>query len=372
MSEALLAKKIKNPEINQSISEFNDTTTLLAEVLDGQMRSRFEYSLHDQELYAEGCEPLGPIFDKAISDAETKTQHDSRYNFELRRRRIERDEYQQMVLMANNQTDFNTMVMVSDFPPEVDALGDDFGGYNHLRRQTMLRIITKSQTGKIVMTQQSLDLSDRVSLEAIYDYMGVSCQPGELLGQRITASLDEPFQNNLADALMRVYDAKLTMVRGGQWHAGRNVNDKRNTLEFARRQTDLINAYLISDRSDDKTYKLSAAITARFEAKSTPNIDKLVPLIGRIGLSQAIYEMEYFGRLAQNAGQKFNGCGATLKMSSEASLAIMGYGDTDKKYDKQDWYGAYKKKGVCVNCKVSGEVGEKSWCKGCIKGHCGK
>lgn len=41
--------------------------------------------------------------------------------------------------------------------------------------------------------------------------------------------------------------------------------------------------------------------------------------------------------------------------------------------EAQEWYGAYKTIGRCVNCHEGPkEVGEKSWCRDCITGHCGK
>jgi hypothetical protein len=38
----------------------------------------------------------------------------------------------------------------------------------------------------------------------------------------------------------------------------------------------------------------------------------------------------------------------------------------------EQWYGAYKTIGTCVNCKEGPQwVGEKGWCQACISGHCG-
>ncbi len=41
--------------------------------------------------------------------------------------------------------------------------------------------------------------------------------------------------------------------------------------------------------------------------------------------------------------------------------------------ERQEWYGAFKKTGNCVNCGDGPkDVGEKGWCRPCISGHCGK
>ena len=99
--------------------------------------------------------------------------------------------------MAANWGRPNTIMVVSDFPPELCDYPQDVGGYNVSRQQTYLRIYGRQTNGRMVMFSQSLDLSNRQALEQIYDFFGVQPQPGELLSQRLHIDLPDNEQNNL-------------------------------------------------------------------------------------------------------------------------------------------------------------------------------
>lgn len=78
------------------------------------------------------------------------------------------------------------------------------------------------------------------------------------------------------------------------------------------------------------------------------------------------------GRLIASQNVKVGaGCSGSNVANFKQDGDPLGYGDNDQNHEKQEWYGKHKKKGTCVNCKEDGEVGEKSWCRSCIKGHCG-
>jgi len=329
LSEAL---KPKEYQVDERLSRVDDTNTWLAEVLDGNMRSEFTYTFNGEDLIARDGRPLGPVFEKAIIDAEENIKLQPGTEFEVRRRKIEMEEYKDMIAMARGDGP-NTMVVISDFPPELMGADRDQGGYNVTRRQTMLRVITRQENGNITMTSQSLDGSNRTALEAIYNFLGERPMWGELLGQRVKQNLDFPFRRDLTDSLTRVYDNSLQMQYGGEWYAGRNPVDYRNTFDFAQHQTDLLDIYLAGIQDDDAKFKLAAAITARFEQQpeAYSELYKSAPS-GRSCLSP-ILEMEIQGRIAAQAGKTFSGCGGSVSMefSADTELNQLGYGDNDKK-----------------------------------------
>src|SRR5690606_20043780 len=117
---------------------------------------------------------------------------------------IEYEEYQDMLAMARGDLP-NTMVVVSDFAPERMNATRDVGGYNVTRKQTMLRVITRSADGKLKMYSQSLDGSNRKALESMYAFLGFDVRHGELLSQRIHTDIDKHEQELLVDQLMGVY-----------------------------------------------------------------------------------------------------------------------------------------------------------------------
>lgn len=368
MAVSAEALKPKELTVDYNVRNYDDITTWMAEVIDGSMRSSFDFVYGGDDLISRDGGQLGIVFENAVEDAQKKATLDPRYRFEHRRRLVELSEYSDILAMVRGETDFNTMVVVSDFPEEVESLGESFGGYNIDRRSAMLRVITINPDGKLTITSQSLDMSNRQALEAVYASLGFTVQPGELLGQRMQLKVHEVFQQNLTDKLMRVYDGSLASQFGGEWFAGRSGQDRRNTMDFALRQTDLINFYLSSSRDNDAKYRLAATVSARFDNRSNYPVYQTSVRVDNIRLA---IEMENYARLAIRQGKAFNGCGGTLLADQDNQMSRLGYGDQDKTVEKQEWYGKYKKTGTCVNCKEKTQVGEKSWCRSCIKGHCG-
>jgi hypothetical protein len=320
---------------NQETRIYDDTTTWLAEVLDGSMRTPFEYQFDGKELYGRDGTPLKKVFKDAISDADKIISHNPNLIFELRRRWVEMGEYQDMIAMCNDELP-NTMIVISDFPPELMGTSDNVGGYNAERKQTMLRVITKTEDGKLKMLQQSLDLSDRTALEAIYRSLGFEPAPGELLGQRINLELALEDQELLTDKLMGVYDSSLGRRFGGEWYAGRLGQKPINTYEFVIRQQDLLAKFVGETDgrpTESQLYKLAT------------EMDK------RMG---NYYE-----------GKSYSGCGLSLGpdgFNTKNEINSLGYGNkTDEKTEYK-----FDKYMHCVVCQAPPKKDEpKKMCGPC-------
>lgn len=347
---------------------YNDATTLAAEMLDGSMQTPFEYELDGEELYAQDGSAMGNIFEKAEDDAYVIAAADPRLTCEIRRRGLEKGEYHEMIDMAKGHGP-NTMIVVSDTPWELDEWGEDVGGYNFTRRQTMLRVISRLPGGNIRVISQTLDKSDRDGLESIYAYFGCKPEPGELLGQRIRAEIDPARQELLPDELTREYDHSLEEKFGGRFYAGRTPADIDNTYDFVRQQKDLLGVFM-EDTSDDSLLGLIAALENRWNARKAGQgiLSETENYVVIHGILTPELEMQHLAQRAMQLGKTYSGCGMTI--NAEGELAELGYGN--KSVEKQEWYGRFKKIGTCVNCEDSGiEVGEASWCEECIVGHCG-
>jgi hypothetical protein len=354
-----LSEVLLSPSYDQEVRSHDDISTWLAEVLDGSMRTPFEYSFDGHELYARDGSALKTIFKDAICDAEKIADSSPNLTFELRRRYIEMEEYGDMIAMAKGQAP-NTMVVVSDFPPELMDTDQDVGGYNVARKQTMLRIITRNEQGGIEMRSQSLDGSNREGLEALYGELGFVSQPGELLSQRMQLDLEVIDQQYLVDRLMGVYDRSLESQHGEPFYAGRKQQDNRNTYDFVCSQYDLLNAYLAGAQTDEEKYNLAAAMTARFKQKTPIYIEQKSHYIQSFSVA---IEMELAGRAAAEEGKVFSGCGASLAAKgSEAELEQLGYGN---KTSTESSY-AFDKKMFCVVCQAPPkEKAPKKMCGPC-------
>jgi hypothetical protein len=357
----------------------NDTITWVAETLNGSMRTTFEYRFDGQELYGEDGGAVTEIFDKAIVAAELIVNQKPNLLFELRRRLIERGELDDMLAMARGDLP-NTMITVSDFPPELTDTPEDIGGYNATRKQTMLRSITKQADGSLRMTTQSLDGSNRRALEVIYRALGEVPDDGELLGQRMHKDMNPSEQAQHIDQLTRVYDASLEQQFGGSWHAGiRQRKDMKhvNTFDFASSQHDLIGWYATlkldnSEAAESRRYDLAATMSARYERwlreSNLQTEDTTSQLKGGSTAESnptLLAEIMNSSYEAAARGQTFNGCGETAakELSTlESQLKEAGFGNQTDAKETYDFH----KLTYCRGCQKSPKPKEgKKMCGPC-------
>lgn len=333
----------QQPKINSQERAYNDVTTWAAEVLDGSMRTSFEYEFDGRELYASDGGNLRDVFDKAVTGARQAAAADPRLKFEVDRRVEERNELDEMIKMASGHG-ANTMVVVSDRPNALEHVHEDIGGYNGQRRQAMLRVISRTEGGKIRITSQSLDKSDRTGLEAIYSYFGLRPEPGELLGQRINVEMDDYSQAFLSDTLTRQYDKTLEQKYGQPFQAGRTPAETENTYDFVLAQQDLLEAFIAKPvAADEDLYGLAAALEERWNSRhrmpylsQSGTLDKDLPSI-----SAAQTEMALAAARAVSAGKTFSGCGMSVgKSTAYSQLEVQGYGSYVDNEELTDKYGS--------------------------------
>lgn len=356
-AEQLSPKTHEN--FNDETRHRNDTVTWLAETLHGSMRTSFDYQFDGQELYAEDGGAMGEVFDSSISTAKQIVELNPNLLFELRRRLIEYDEYQDMIEMSKGELP-NTMVVVSDFPEELMTASENVGGYNSGRKQTMLRVISRQANGDIRMVTQSLDGSDRQALEAIYDKLGVTAKPGELLEQRVKFELPDAWQSQLVENLRSTYDQSLTEQYAGNWYAGIKQDAESmsvNTAEFVKQQADLINWFVDEKLNNPMAaeklrYGLAATITERFNKSFSPESIAIVTAVDyQLSINQYLkFEINTATQRAVQKGETFSGCGLKVSLENDATgqLKESGYGnktEADTKYN-------FNKKMYCVVCQA--------------------
>lgn len=360
--------------------ERNDAITLFAESLDGSMRTPTRYEFDSRELYGEDGGCVREFFKKGLVDAERIGRARPNLQFELRRRHHEYDEYRDMLrlckgeLLTPDGEVANTIVVTSDFPPELMDATEDVGGYKASRKETMLRVITRKEDG-LHMYTQTLDGSNRQALEALHQSLGYEPAAGELLGQRMNVLIPDEDQTYLVDTLMGVYDRSLTEQCGGRWRAGRRISDnipERNTYDFALQQTDLVEVYAkhrLQGTYDTKLqYKLLALLNERFDANIVPQ--SVTHSLGAVAVGQQeamlFHQLSQAGNRAQTAGKTFSACGSTMgpdgALNTNEQLNADGYGNktnesTSYKFDKKIY---------CRICQAPPKKGEaKKMCGPC-------
>lgn len=366
---------ISETRFDQNKRDYDDLTTQFAEMLNGSMRTPFEYQFDGHELYARDGSSMRLEFEKGLEQADRIADRNPNLAFEVRRRRAEIDEYHDMRKMAEGRLP-NTMVVVSDFPAELMDSSADIGGYNVERKQTFLRVLAWDGN-RMRMYSQTLDGSNRVGLEAIYQSLGRTPRPGELLSQRLHVELDATEQDFLVDKLVAVYDQQLSQQYGGSWRAGRQDNNRLNTYDFVRQQHDLIQYALQQKRRGElHLYGVAASLEARFQRNLQLQPEAVISRYDNPfhNLGQEIIQASL---QARTMGRIFSACGVSL--GGEAGLAeqleTAGYGN---KSDAETRY-KFDKKMYCVDCQAPPEKDAKpKWCgpcglcRSCDKKHGGK
>jgi hypothetical protein len=367
-------------DADQYLRVYNNVTTWVAEALEGNMRSEFSYTYDGANLRAEDGGSMDVVFTQALEDAKKLLLTAPNLAFEYRRRLIESAEYKDMLAMARGELP-NTMIVVSDFPPELMRASQDVGGYNVTRKQTFLRVITRAPDGRFTMYSQSLDGSNRQALEALYRHSGFAAPAeGELLGQRMHLQADQIRQRYLTSELTGVYDRSLGEQLGGDWRAGRQQLHERsdaNTLEFVRSQHDLVNLIASEELAGklprNRLYDITAALSRRFQKYVTGG--HISPTNFGMDQSNVIrwqleQELRSSGQEARQQGVTFSACGdsvsnneaAMRELDPDGQLKAAGYGNKSSEVTKY----SFDKKMHCVVCQAPPEKNaSKKWCGPC-------
>lgn len=328
---------ILDPELGHK----NDAETWLAEVLDGSMQTKFEFTTDTEDIYAEDGSSLGDVFHNAIVECEQLIKDNPALDFELPRRLEERNEYLDMLAMIRGELP-NVMVVRSNFPRQLVGAEKGIGGYNVQRKQAMLRVITwNGVERKLTIQSQSLDQSNQVGLEAISDALGFQDHPGESLGQRRHITAPEEVAPEIIDQLTGVYDRAMHLQYGGEWHAGRTSADKSNTYDFVRRNQDIVQRvaaqYAKGIYSSPELYDCSATLKRRLEAEQATGLAYEYDAVAGWDVErqrQLNEEIHYAGAISRSNGDTFDGCGMSIGTDAQDQSEASGYGN--KKDDTGD------------------------------------
>lgn len=261
-----------------------DEITDMSERLAAPMRNVFEYEMGDDgELWFQG-ESLGRIFDDGIKVAEELTLGNPQFSTELIRRRLERQEYDEMRRLALGGEDDPDLLVVMSPIPDAVLNGLQLNAYDTERKKTLVRIFRRVESG-IEATSMSLDLSDRDGLGAIARRFGKSIEPGatseDILAMRLWGYNDEQ-GDDAAKTIRSSYDSILTEKFGGEWYAGRRTSAVLDARAFIEAQTDLVAQHMeeimalkkkytgkqLTEELEGARYNLAAALARRMRGDS--------------------------------------------------------------------------------------------------------
>lgn len=301
---------------------YEDISTGLAEALNGQMYSSYDFTFDGTDLIAEDGRPMTPILEKSIKTAEIAALLNPLLVPEIERRQVEMEEFQTILAMARGEGP-NTLVAIWEIPDYVLQHGGDVGGYRYDLKRAMMRIAHRLPNGKVRIQSQTLDSGFRPGYESFYDALDQpSPEDQPLYRQPIQLDLDEERASSLSNELRDRYDHALLLATGIVHTAGRTKHPVQNTLIFVKQQTDLLDAFTnkfahlhMNDIPEDEMYNLAAAMQRRMEGRQYVAID-------------VSDEMGGAGAAARDSGETYSYCGFTLSSgkTAERQLGQLGYG----------------------------------------------
>lgn len=324
MLSTTIERETQHRSFEKSQQLHEDVDTWLAEVLDGEMHSSFDFVPDGDDLTAEDGRHMLPVLDAALQHTIREARINPLIAPEVDRSHAEREEFLDIIDMAQGNGP-NTLVSIWEIPDYVLQHGADIGGYRYNLRRAMLRIAHRLPDGRIRIESQSLDSGFRPGFEALYDHLGQPEPRADVLyRQPIRCEIDEDQAAALREELRDRYDSALYLKTGLKHTAGRTEEPVVDTYNFVRDQHDLVDTFVAThahkhmDEIDEDEYvNLAAAMKRRMEGR-------------KVAAPDVASEMNGAGNSARENGETFSGCGMTVlsraNNTAEAQLAMLGFG----------------------------------------------
>ena len=331
--------------------------TEASERLNGAMENVFEYTYRDNDFYFQG-QALRPIFERGIVATEEIVKTMPQFSVELLRRHIELKQLNEQVALAKNVDWQNPLVLVHLSPTPDAVLNDgiDLNAYDKDRKKIMVRI-TEPMVDGVKVTSMSLDGNDRIALQAVGDFFGVSipddASSEDILAMSFLAEKSQFDGERPAKVLRKRYDQAMKMQHGGEWYAGRRDSEVITTLQKILRYPDLVEAHVdevwslkkklgrnfrFSDEYEQATYNFLAAIGQSYDVGAS---------VGDLAIA---------GEAARQQGVEFgkSDCPTADIKTAEQALELQGIGQNEQ------WH-----YGICRVCLGAGQVGACEVCYSC-------
>lgn len=276
-----------------------DELTDQSERLAAPMENEFEYVLTDRGLAVElkvetergwdvTYEPVREVLEKGLQRAEEQATLHPEWKFELERRRIEREEWEEIEAFVVGEKDALALIVFSPRPDAKDSVAID--GYGQER--AMMRRVVRTKKG-VSIKSSSLHQNNYQALQASVEAIGYSLPDGmsseDRLRQRYWITEQPPAGYDWSDVARRAYDLSLGEQLGGEWYAGRRPMEVTDALAFVKKQPDLIEQHMraiqevmrsIQDHAEralqleHHRYNFAAALDARLHGQEVTSVSE--------------------------------------------------------------------------------------------------
>lgn len=342
-----------------------DEITDQSERLASPMVNTFDYGLtRDGSLITDLGEPMRPVFEIGLQNAERQAQIDPRWQFELERRKIELEEFEKVELYAQelgegvritslslDGSDYEGMRAIAEMLGQ--PLPQDYPG-----SEAMLANRMWTEEGLVVLSP----IPDAVRMDGV-DIGGYNKHRKKMIVRVMTAQ-DTPLgeHTELINRIRSAYDNVLTARTGVDHYAGRTQMSNQDARSFIEHenQRDLLDAHM-------------AIIGRIFDAQKDPAVRNQLAAPHRYNFAAALDDrlngkqvdsLSSSGDNARAEGREFDGDCPPAGTATTAGEQAGRLG-----YSVEKW-----SNGICRNCERPTQVwkvedGGCSVCKDCATAH---
>jgi hypothetical protein len=341
---------------------WRDEITDQSERLASPMVNTFDYRLTAEGLVTDLDEPMRPVFVTGLHTAEQMASVDSRWQFELNRRRIELDEFNQL-------EDYAFQIGEGMRITSLSLDGSDYEGMRAVAEALGHRLpMDRPSSEDILQTRMWLPeglvvmspIPDAVRVDGV-DIGGYNKHRQKMIVRIATASGTPSVEHQaLIDRIRTAYDTVLTQRTGQKHYAGRVKISNDDARTFVEKQGDLLDAHM-------QVVNSIFAVTRdphQRNAQMAPHRYNLAAALDDRLNGKQVRSLSDSGDNARAEGKEFDGDCPPAETAVTASDQAGRLG-----YSVEKW-----SQGVCRNCERTTQVwkvedGGCSICPGCAKAH---
>jgi hypothetical protein len=309
---------------------YEEITSGLAEALPGVVKTSYEFDLEQGKLVAADGQSIEELLLKGRENDHQKAEEDDFYKaFLPQRSEYEVEEFYEQEAMANNETNYNTLVTFSPYSEEYDSESTRAkitkAGQKPYWKRGMLRISHWDGNRLHIATRSvdnsSIGLFKQVTKEH-FSHEFEAKNSTEMLGERIRLSIEDESWQDLADSVVKTADKILSEKFGDKRIQGRSEKEAKDLQTFVESETQIIDSLLQIGRELSSQHPTFESYKQAFNDEMYNHISLLKKRL-ELGTTEKIVDIsaasEGAGASARAEGTVYDMCGNVISPNTSTS-----------------------------------------------------
>lgn len=224
-----------------------DEITDAAERVRAPISPTQEFALTPDGLVSARGELLRPVIVTGLAEAQRMTMTNPDWKFEVTRRTIDLEEYDDLECLARAGEGSGAIVSYWLVPDAVRHGNSSVPGYNRERLKMFTRIAMPTRDG-LAIKYRSYDGSYLPGVQAMDELLGFEFDPQrtseQIASERRFLKGPVPDLDELDEALRQAYDGTLSRNEGGEWFGGRRPLGVEDVVGFIAGQHGLLQEHM--------------------------------------------------------------------------------------------------------------------------------